>query len=255
MIEKTLMIPTSVGFMETFVTHPEKSSPFSAIVLYMDVWGLREELFDMAKRIAGAGYYCLVPDLYYRFGRIRHAFRNDKNQMISMELLEPHQQEAVRIPMRQLTDLMVVEDTEALLRFIDRTEPVKPGAMGSIGYCMGGRHVFRVAGAYPERFRANACLHGTRLVTPGEDSPHRSAMKAEGELYCGFAEKDVFASIQDVDTIAQSMKGAKARYQYELHLGADHGYALPDRDIYHKSAAERDWQLMFAMWQRQLGAC
>ena len=45
--------------------------------------------------------------------------------------------------------------------FIDRGEPVQPGGIGSIGYCMGGRHVLCVAGAYPDRFIAGASLHGT----------------------------------------------------------------------------------------------
>jgi len=32
-----------------------------------------------------------------------------------------------------------------------------------------------------------------------------------------------------------------------------HGSALPDRDIHHKSGANRDWELIFAMYRRQLG--
>jgi carboxymethylenebutenolidase len=33
------------------------------VVVYMDVWGIREELYDIARRIATAGYYAVVPDL------------------------------------------------------------------------------------------------------------------------------------------------------------------------------------------------
>ena len=35
---------------------------------------------------------------------------------------------------------------------------------------------------------------------------------------------------------------------------ARHGYALPDRDIHDKRAANRDWDLIFAMFRRQLSA-
>ena len=59
-------ITTTDGRMETFVTHPERRVPFPAVVVYMDVWGIREELYDIARRIATAGYYAVVPDLYYR---------------------------------------------------------------------------------------------------------------------------------------------------------------------------------------------
>ena len=34
--------------------------------------------------------------------------------------------------------------------------------------------------------------------------------------------------------------------------GVEHGYAIPDRDVFDKQAAERDWELIFAMYHRQL---
>jgi carboxymethylenebutenolidase len=254
MIERTINVATADGQMETFITHPEGSGPFAPIILYMDVWGLREELFDIARRIATTGYYCMVPDFYYRFGRVRHQFRDANNRMISLTLLDDAQREQVRAPMHKLSDTMVVNDTGALLQFLDRGEPVRAGgAVGSIGYCMGGRHVFCAAGSFPDRFKACASLHGTRLVTDGNDSPHLTALKAQGELYCGFAEHDPFAAPPIVKTVIETLQGARVKFSHQLHKGADHGYALPDRDIHDKQAANRDWELMFAMWRRQLG--
>jgi carboxymethylenebutenolidase len=252
MKERGVNVTTADGVLETFITHPRGDGPFPAIILYMDVWGLREELFDIARRIATTGYYCMVPDFYYRFGKVQHEFRDAHNRMISMESLDEARKERVRAPMRKLSDVMVVNDTGALLDFMDRGEPVRPGALGCIGYCMGGRHVLRVAGNFPGRFKASASLHGTRLVTDGNDSPHLTALKAEGEIYCGFAEHDPYAALPTVKAIAECLQGARVRYSYELHRGAEHGYALPDRDIYNKQAANRDWELMFAMWRRQI---
>ncbi len=252
MKERTTNIRTVDGAMETFVTHPQSAGPFPAVIVYMDVWGIREELLDIARRIATTGYYVMVPDLYYRQGRVRHEFRDEKNRMISMEALDDSKKELVRTSMRKLTDAMVVNDTASLLQFIDDGEPVCPGALGAIGYCMGGRHVFRVAGNFPDRFHGCASLHGTRLVTEDGDSPHLTAMKAQGEIYCGFAEKDPYAALPTIKIIADCMQRAPVNYSYELHMGAQHGYALPDRDIYDKQAANRDWELMFALWLRQL---
>lgn len=252
MLERELTIPTPSGRMEAFMTHPRGEGPFPAVIVYMDVWGVREELRDIARRIATVGYYCMLPDLYYRQGRIRHEFRDARQRMISLELLTEAQKETVRAPMRKLTDAMVVDDTAALLDFIDRGEPVRSGAMGAIGYCMGGRHIFRVAGAFPQRFRACASMHGTRLVTDQPDSPHLSALKAEGELYGGFAERDPYASMSTVRTVAETLRDSRVRYRYEVHAGAEHGYALPDRDIHDKRAANRDWEAIFGMFHRQL---
>lgn len=252
MKERRVDVPTPSGAMETFITHPGEDGPFPAVVIYMDVWGVREELFDIARRIATVGYYCMVPDLYYRQGKVRHEFRDENNRMISLEFLDEEQKERVRKPMRALTDAMVVDDTKALLDFIGSGEPVRSGAVGVIGYCMGGRHVFRIAGQFPERFRACASLHGTRLVTDQTDSPHFSAMKAQGELYCGFAEYDPYAPLSTINTLAETLKKGDVAYRYEVHQGAHHGYALPDRDIHDKHAANRDWELIFAMFHRQI---
>ena len=49
--------------METFVTHPEQDGPFPPVIVYMDIWGLREELFEIARRVGTVGYYCMVPGL------------------------------------------------------------------------------------------------------------------------------------------------------------------------------------------------
>src|SRR5947209_15540256 len=80
MHDRIVAVPTQVGQMETFVTHPEQGGPFPAVVIYMDFWGVREELFDIARRVGTVGYYCMVPDFYYRQGRIRHEWRNDRER-------------------------------------------------------------------------------------------------------------------------------------------------------------------------------
>jgi carboxymethylenebutenolidase len=46
---------------------------------------------------------------------------------------------------------------------------------------------------------------------------------------------------------------AGVRYRSIVHAGTVHGYALPDRDIFARAAANRDWENIFAMFKRQLG--
>jgi carboxymethylenebutenolidase len=253
MKERLIDIATRNGKMDTFITYPEEGGPHPAVVLYMDVWGLREELFDVARRIATVGYYCLVPNFYYRQGRIRHQFKDANGRMISLHALDETRKQQVLAPLNKLTDQMVIDDTADLLAFLDRGEPVKKGAIGSIGYCMGGRHVFRAAEHFPDRFRAGASLHGTALVTDAPDSPHLGMKKARGEMYCGYAEKDPWTPPATIKAVADIFRGAEARYREVIHPGADHGYALPDRDIHDKQAANRDWEIIFAMFRRQLG--
>ena len=64
MIEQTIDIQTKDGAMETFIVHPERGGPFPPVLLLMDAPGIREELRDMARRMATSGYYVLLPNLY-----------------------------------------------------------------------------------------------------------------------------------------------------------------------------------------------
>ena len=114
MHEKIVGVPTADGRMDTFITHPEQGGPFAAVVLYRDVWGIREELYDIARRIATVGYCCAVPDFYQRQGRVRHEFRDADHRMISLHALPEADRLTVTAPLRKLSDTMVVGDTGAL---------------------------------------------------------------------------------------------------------------------------------------------
>ena len=252
MRERFVDVETPSGRMETFVTHPEQDGPFPAVIIYMDIWGVREELFEIARRVGTVGYYCMVPDLYYREGKVGHEFRDAQNRMISLHALDEERKQRVIAPGRRLSNQMVVDDTGAILEFLRRGEPVRPGGIGAIGYCMGGRHVLCVAGRYPEHVRASASLHGTSLISDLADSPHRLAQQFRGELYCGFAETDPYAPLTMVKELDELLGPCRVAYRHEIHGGALHGYALPNRDIFHPRAAARDWELIFAMFHRQI---
>jgi carboxymethylenebutenolidase len=96
-------------------------------------------------------------------------------------------------------------------------------------------------------------LHPTALISDRPDSPHKAADRLRGEFYCGFAETDHNAPLSMIHELGLLLRGCPVRYHHEIHTGAVHGYALPDRDIHLKAAANRDWELIFAMYRRQLG--
>ena len=252
MKERIVDIATSDGVMETFVTHPEEGGPFPAVVVYMDIWGIREELFDIARRVGTVGYYCLVPDLYYRQGRVRNEFRDKSNRMVSLHKLDEARRRQVFEPREKLTGAMVMEDTAGLLDFLATETPAQPGPMGSIGYCMGGWLVLAAAGHFPDRFTASASLHGTNLISDQAESPHLLADRFQGELYCGFGELDPYSPPEMIEQLDRLLGPCPVEHRFEIHPGAEHGYALPDRDIHDRQAAARDWELIFAMFRRQL---
>jgi carboxymethylenebutenolidase len=252
-IEKYADIPTADGVMDAFVVHPEEGGPFPAVVIFMDIWGLREELFDVARRVAAVGYHVTLPNFWYRRGRVRYEYRDDKGRMRSILDLPQAVQDELHDNMNRVTDPMATADTGAILKFLGG-EPVGDGAKGAIGYCLGGRLAILAAAFYPEHFRATASLHGTRLVNETPESPHRLIEKYRGEIYCGFAEQDHLAPPETIATLEKLLAGRdNVHYRAIVHPGTVHGYSLPDRDVFDKQAANRDWEHIFATFNRQLG--
>src|SRR5258706_6348261 len=125
MIEAEVEIKTRDGEMNAFVTHPEEGGPFPAVFFYMDAPGKREELHDMARRIASVGYYVVLPNLYYRTVREFALLNRDEAGMKRMFEL-----------MSSLTNTKVGEDTEAMFAYVDRQPQVRRGPGGGGGYCI-----------------------------------------------------------------------------------------------------------------------
>jgi dienelactone hydrolase len=138
MIEKTLDITTKDGEMETFICHPERNRPSPAVFLLMDAHGIREELKDMARRLATVGYYVLLPNLYYRAGRDT-IFGPDVHEEGSAE------HKRMRAIRTKMTIPPVMDDVGAMLSFADRQKEVKKGPVGCHGYCMSGPYALAAA--------------------------------------------------------------------------------------------------------------
>lgn len=252
LVERSMMLKRPGGEMETFVVLPSSGGPFPPVVLFMDMWGIRWVLHDIARRIAGAGFACILPDLYYRGGTVRYAAHDITNRQLSFSDLDPVRQKLLRASMDDLTTGMVAEDTVSLIDFMSREEQIRPGPVGSLGYCMGGAHALHLAGTYPARFKATACLHGAGLIRPGDGSPHLVARRGDGEIYCGHAEHDKYAPADVVERLDEAFAGCRVRYHRRVHHGAQHSYAMLDRDAYDRVAAELDWEAIEAMFRRQL---
>lgn len=252
MIAHEADIPTADGTMNAYVACPDSGGPFPLVVVFMDIWGLREELFAITRRIAAQGYYAVLPNLYYRRGRIAYERRNAAGQMVSFDTLPADLQAEMLAIGRGISRDMLRSDLAGILDYC-RHEPVAGGPAGSVGFCLGGRMAFIAGQEFPERFRATGSLHGTLLVTDAPQSPHRFAQRMRGEVYCGHAEHDKSSAPPVMAGLAQVLGHRDdVAYSYNLHPGAHHGYSLPDRDVHDSAAAEADWRAVFAMFDRQL---
>ncbi|RDV03295.1 dienelactone hydrolase family protein [Undibacter mobilis] len=248
----TFDIATADGAMDTYAAWPATGGPFPLVIMFMDIWGLREELFGLARNVAERGYYCVLPNLFYRKGKITYERRNAEGRMVSFDTLPEALKTEMQGLARGLTRPMIETDITAIFDHV-RDKPVSDGPAGAVGFCLGGRIAFFAAQSFPDRIRAVSSLHGTLLVTDSPDSPHRFADRMKGEVYCGHGALDRASAPEIVAALEASFRDrADVVYRGVLHSGAHHGYSMPDRDVHDAAATAVDWRETFALFARQL---
>jgi carboxymethylenebutenolidase len=245
MAEKEIPIQTPDGTTKTFIATPDGGGPSPVILLYMDAPGIRDDLRDMARRVAKAGYYCVLPDFYYHFG---------DNVSFDVTKLAPGSDEMNRMfgTMQQLTDDMVISDTKAILDHVAEDDEAADGPKGCVGFCMGGRHALRVVSALPDEFAAGAGLHPSFLVTDAPDSPHLGCKDVAAELYLSYGEVDQVAPPATIPAVREELERHGVRVEFDVHAGADHGFMFPGSHAYSEEAAERSWERTLDLFGRTL---
>jgi carboxymethylenebutenolidase len=241
MIEHHLDIPTADGAMNTFVVHPEEGGPHPVVLFYMDAPGKREELHEMARRIAAVGYFVVLPNLYYRRSRdfwLRERVEPGLSQMFAL--------------MSALDGATTRCDTAAMLAYVDANPSADARRIGAVGYCMGGPFVVWAAAAFPQRLACIASIHGANMVTEAADSPHRVAGTLQCESYYACAETDKWAPPEHIRALEATLRAGGVPHRIEWYPGTEHGFVFPQRAVYQREGAERHWERLFALFGRRL---
>jgi len=248
MREVSLDIPIGDDVADAFLVRPDGPGPYPGVLLFMDAFGLRPRLREMAARIAGRGYAVLAPNILYRGGR---------SPQFDLEALgDPARRGAVFgqvMPhIQALTTSRVTRDARFYLDFFAAQEGVAAGPVVLVGYCMGGTNAVRVTEAYPNRVKGVASFHAGRLATDQPDSPHLYVEEISGEVYLAHADHDQSMTPAQIKTLEAALDRAGVRYTSEVYEGAPHGFTMSDTAAYHEAAERRHWTALFAFLDRVL---
>ncbi len=240
MIERELDVTTPEGEMKTFIYHPEHQGPHPIVLYLMDAPSIRPALKEMAARLASAGYYVMLPYLFYRGGPFREFGQSDEDMHDRQEL------------MGTVTPTNIVSDAEALLALADDDPAAAGGKIGAVGFCMSGGLVISLARAMPERVVAVASIHGAWLVRDTPDSPHLNLDSVKAEIYFGWCDNDPTAPADDVPVMRAALDAAGITYTLDWLTDALHGYAPPGGERYNRAASELHWERVHALLGRNL---
>ncbi len=239
MIERQVEVTTPEGEMTTFVFHPEHDGPHPVVLYLMDAPSIRPALKDMASRLATAGYYVLLPYLFYRGGPFREFDMSDEDMHARQEL------------MGTVTPTNIVSDASALLALADGDDAARDGVVGAVGFCMSGGLTISLARAMPERVAAAASIHGAWLVRDTPDSPHLDLGSVRAEVHLAWCDDDPTAPAEDLATMRSALDAAGVTYTLDFHTDAVHGFA-PRGPRWNRAASELHWERVHSLLRRNL---
>jgi carboxymethylenebutenolidase len=240
-------IPMPDGDARAFVFIPNSGEgPWPAAILYMDAPAIRPAMFEMAERLAEAGYYVLLPDVFWRAGPYPPL------DIVKARAGDP-EMGALFAKLRASTNAnLQMQDTAVYLDWLAKQPQAKTGKVGVTGYCMGGGIAFRAAGTFPDRIAAAASFHGGNLATDAEDSPHLLAPKITAKVLVAGADEDRGFDEAQCERLAAAFKAAGLDAEVSIWKGARHGWVPTDMPVYNRDAAERHWAELIALFDSVL---
>jgi carboxymethylenebutenolidase len=251
MVDTDVEVKTADGTCDAALIHPQGKGQWPGVILFVDIFGLRPTMRDMAKRLAANGYTVLVPNPYYRTTKapglpmaLDFASADDRAKIAK-----------VREPM---TDAAVMSDATAYVKFLDAQAMVnKKAKMGVFGYCMGGPMTMQAAAAVPTRVGAGASFHGGGLVTDKPDSPHLKVPQMKAQFYFAIAANDDQRQPDAKTKLAEAYKAANLPEKQEVYDGCNHGWCVKDmpngpdgKPLYNEIGAEKAWGELIVLYKR-----
>ena len=242
--ESEVNIMTPDGTADGYFVHPSTGTA-PGVLVWPDIFGLRDSFHKMGKRLAESGYSVLVVNPFYR---VKKAPTAEKGAATPIQGLLPLMQ-GIQNPALQATD------ATAFIGWLDKQPSVaKNRKMGTQGYCMGGPIAFRTAAAMPDRVGAVASFHGANLVSDGPDSPHLMVSKTKAQLLVAIAANDDMSRPNDKTVMKDTFAKANLTAEIEVYAGAQHGWCPPDSGVYNEAQAEKAWSRLLALYGKALAS-
>ena len=244
MTHDEVQVETPDGHCPTHVLHPDGAGPWPAVVVYMDAIGVRPAMLEIAERIAREGYFVLLPNLFYRV-------EFDPAKAVNLFSDPEVRADVFTRVVPSASPANVVRHTEALLGFLATQDRVRPGPVGVVGYCMGGRLAMYVAGHFGARVAAAASYHASGLATDSPESPHRLAPNLRARVYVAGASEDAGFDDAQKARLEQALTDAGVDHVVETY-NARHGFVMRDTPAYDEAATERHWRTLLPLFRETL---
>ena len=220
--------------MRVYLDAPAGGGTAPGVVVIQHGPGLDRFIEDRVEDLARHGYAAAAPDLYHR---------------------QPADGGDMMARIGRLRDREIVSDVDATIAHMRQLRESRVGNLAVLGFCMGGRVTFMLAGSRPAAWRAAGVFYGGSIMKPWGDSP--TPFDLTGNIACPvigfFGAEDTNPSPDDVKKIdAELTKHGKP---HEFHMYEDAGHAFlnfGNAERYRPKQAADAWEKMLAYLDRQL---
>lgn len=222
-----ITFPKGSGTNGGYLAVPKGEGTHPGIIVVHEWWGISDWNKGQTDSLAALGYVALAVDLYG--GKL--AKDND----------EAH----------QLMSGLVEEDAVASLRagadYLRSRKDVRAQALGTIGWCMGGKYAIRLAAADPG-IRACVMYYGAPITDPAKIKGIQAAVLGN------FGGEDQGPTPEQVKAFETALRKAGKRADFKIYPGAGHAFANTTNPFgtYKPDAAKDAWERTTAFFDKEL---
>ena len=212
--------------LEGYLARPKGDGPFPGIVIIHELFGLNENIKDIARRFADEGYVAFAVDLFAGRNRAICMFR-----FMSGLLLNSLNNGGVH-------------DLKAALTFLSAEPGVNDARLGAVGYCMGGS--FAIAWACTDdRLKAIAPYYA------GNPRPLEAVARL-CPVVGSYPDKD-FTTKQG-QKLDVELERYHVPHDIKIYPGAKHSFFNDTlKDNYNEAAAKDSWERVLAFFGEYIG--
>jgi len=208
-----------------YLAVPDRPGPRPAVVVIHEAFGLNDNIKDICRRFADAGYVALAVDLF-----------TDRNRAVCMT--------------RYMAGLLLgsvnrygINDLKAALTYLAKSRDVDANRMGAIGFCMGGG--FAIAWACTDsRLKAIAPFYST-------NPRPLDVVSRLCPVVGSYPEKDFTANAGR--KLDEALDKSGIAHDIKIYPGAEHSFFNDKAKSYDKAAAEDSWTRVMKFFGEQIG--
>ena len=220
--------------MRIYSKAPVGVTQAAGVVVIMHGPGLDKFVEDRVDALARHGYAAAAPDLYHR---------------------QPSDGADMMTRIGRLRDTEIIADADATIAHLRAMTETRVTDLAVLGFCMGGRITYLLAGARPSAWRAAGVFYGGNIMKAWGDGPTPFNLTANiaAPMIGFFGLEDTNPSPADVDTIDAELTRHGKPHEFHRYEGAGHAFLnFTNAERYRASQAKDAWEKMLAFLGRHL---